>query len=240
MRLTRVYHSDSLEIALQLDERASHHLASVLRIHAGDECVVFDGKGNEAQYQVVLAKKKQVELRQIKMLENTLESTISIHLCQAIAKGDKMDWILQKAVELGVTEITPVFTQQCDVRLDAHRLEKKIVHWQAVMISACQQSGRAVLPKLSFPGMSFSDFIQNSPVDVTKLIFSPFSEKPLREVVPTPSYLIAIGPEGGFSESEVASAMDCGYEPTSLGKRILRTETAAVSAVSTLQSLFDY
>lgn len=239
MRLTRVYHSGRLEGELQLDFVSSHHLAKVLRMRVNDECIVFDGLGSEAQYRIVAINKKVIELIKISDRENALESTVNIHLCQAIAKGDKMDWIIQKSVELGVTEITPMFTERSDVRLDAARLEKKVAHWQSIIVSACQQSGRAVLPKLSFPGISFSELLVQDGLAEKRILFSPKADISLRSVSEEKNYLIAIGPEGGFSDQEVQSALRSGFLDFSLGKRILRTETAAVSAVANLQLMFD-
>lgn len=240
MRLTRVYHPGDLLGELQLDAAASHHLVNVLRIKQHAECIVFDGLGMEARYRVIAANKKSVELAKICELNNEAESAIGIHLCQAIAKADKMDWIIQKAVELGVTSITPMITEHSDVRLDSNRLQKKLQHWQSIIINACQQSGRAVLPEITLPGIAFLDLIQSDDLAETKIIFSPLASTALSTVPKKKHYLIAIGPEGGFSCNEVDKAKDRGFLDCSLGKRILRTETAAIAAIAHLQLLFDH
>lgn len=236
----RIYQLFSDEKTLILNEKNRHHVANVMRSRAGDICYVFDGRGNEVKAKISQLSKKEVVLDVLEKTENTTESHLKIHLFQAMCKGEKMDWIMQKSIELGVTEITPMLTERCDVKLSEDRLEKKMTHWRNIIIHATEQSGRAVLAQLNAP-VSFHDSIQPSSQSL-RLLFTPHAEKKLSDVgaglVPAhPKISIFIGPEGGFSDPEIILANHQGVETLTLGKRILRTETAPLAAIVSLQTL---
>ena len=235
MRKFRFYDPIDLVVGneVALSETVSHHLSRVLRMKIGEQCFVFDGNGGEALCEITAVDKKSTQVKIINLIDSDLESSVKTHLAQALCKGDKMDWIIQKAVELGVNEITPVLTEHCDVKLDEKRIEKKMQHWQGVLISACEQCGRNVLPVLHQPKL-ISEFIGQLPKEPSKLIFTPTATSPLKEVTGD-NFVLLIGPEGGLCDVEVQLAVENGFAKTSLGKRILRTETAAIASLAVLQ-----
>jgi 16S rRNA (uracil1498-N3)-methyltransferase len=223
------------EAALKLDDKASHHLARVLRAKIGDSLLLFNGKGGEYTAEITHIDKKSVEVRVMAFLQREVESPIHIHLAQGIARGEKMDFIVQKAVELGVTSITPLVTERCNVRLDSEREEKRLQHWHAVVVSACEQSGRNRLPNLEKTAF-LKDWLASAKGDY-RFILSPHVEKKLPATVikEQATIVLLIGPEGGFSDEEVKLAVENGFMPLNLGKRILRTETASIAAITALQ-----
>ena len=238
MRIYRVYCTFSLsQPEIVLNKETSHHLANVLRCQIGDICHVFDGCGNEVKAKISVINKSQIILHTLEIVKNETESCLKIHLFQALCKGDKMDVIIQKSVELGVAEITPLLTERCDVKLTDDRLEKKMTHWRNIIINATEQSGRAVLPRLHYP-FSFDESIQ-SQANTLCLLFTPHTAKKFSEIrMPEDNAAaIFIGPEGGFSASEEKLALGQGVHAVVLGKRILRTETAALAIISSLQTL---
>lgn len=242
MRIYRVYAPFLLtQQEIILNKESSHHLANVLRCREGDSCHVFDGCGHEVKTTIVQITKSQVTLAVLEIVDNQSESPLNIHLFQALCKGDKMDVIIQKSVELGVTEITPLSTERCDIKLSSDRLEKRMMHWQNIIIHATEQSGRAVLPKLNEP-ISLQEAILQQAHNL-RLLFTPHTEKKLLEVgaglVPAQQNMaIFIGPEGGFSETETQWAKAHDVEAIILGKRILRTETAPIAIIASLQVLW--
>jgi len=223
----------SLNEEVVLDEKASHHLANVLRAQPEDTLTLFNGEGGEYLAEICIVKKKQVTVKLVEFSDQQRESSISIHLAQGISKGDRMDHAIQKSVELGVTEITPIFTDHCDVKRKANSLEKKLAHWQNIMLSACEQSGRTQLAKIHPPQL-YSDWIINREED-QKLILHPVKSEPVQAPASHQSFALAIGPEGGFSEAEVQAAQNNQFQCLTLGPRILRTETAPTAAIAILQ-----
>lgn len=242
MRIYRVYAQFLLsQTDIFLNKESSHHLANVLRCREGEICHVFDGVGNEVKTKIVQISKSQMRLQVLEVIHNQTESLLQLHLFQALCKGDKMDFIIQKSVELGVKAITPLLTERCDVKLSGDRLEKRMTHWQNIIINATEQSGRAVLPLLNAPLALQEAILQQA--DSLRLLFTPHTEKKLLEIgeglVPTQQTVaVFVGPEGGFSERETSSAMTQGVEAIILGKRILRTETAPIAIMSSLQTLW--
>jgi 16S rRNA (uracil1498-N3)-methyltransferase len=221
MRIPRIYYPNPipLEEEFQLTEEAGHHIASVLRLKANHPIVLFNGDGNEYSAQIINAQRKKVFVEADACLTLSKESSLNIHLGQGVSKGDRMDTVLQKSVELGVTEITPILTERCTVKLDEARWEKKLLQWQKIIIGACEQSGRNTLPSSS------------------RLVLAPGAEKPLaRQPYNSQGFRLLIGPEGGLSEGEIHQANESGFTSCSLGPRILRTETAAISSISILQA----
>ena len=238
MPVSRIYQATPLALGMQqLDEKASHHLARVLRASVNDDLVIFNGEGGEYHAVINQINKKNVTVEIKKFIERQSESPVSISLAQGVARGEKMDFVIQKAVELGVSEIFPVITERCNVRLDQERSQKRLQHWQAVVISACEQSGRNRLPTIHAP-QSLQSWLGSVAAE-KKFVLSPHVNSKLEDADKKPATIaILIGPEGGLSEQEVQAAVSDGFAALNLGPRILRTETAAVTALSVLQFHF--
>lgn len=231
----RVYHEQALQSNTEvvLSESASHHLLTVLRVSLGSEVVVFDGRGGEYAATVKSFEKKRVCL-QVKQYDAiTRESTLHIELVQGISRGERMEYAIQKSVELGVAAITPVFTERCGVKLDHERLSRRVAQWQAILIGAAEQSGRTCLPRLNTP-MTLEQWLA-APATSTRLVCAPGASSsawsPLNGRVS-----LVVGPEGGFSPHEMRAILQAECQPLSLGPRILRTETAAVVALALVQA----
>lgn len=221
---------------LILPEAAARHVALVLRMRRGDTLTLFDGAGHEACATLVDVDRKRVAVRIDAVGAGQGESPLVVHLGQAISKGDRMDYAIQKAVELGVAAITPLYTAHGDVRLKGERQAKKLAHWQAVAASACEQCGRATLPPVHAPS-SLADWLTGRD-EALRLMLHPAAEHHgLDGDIPASAALL-IGPEGGLSPTEVDAAREAGFSALSLGPRILRTETAPVVALSLLQFRF--
>lgn len=238
MPVSRIYQPVPLAVGmLQLEENASHHLARVLRAAVKDEVIIFNGEGGEYHGVIQQINKKNVVVELSKFVDRNSESPVAISLAQGIARGEKMDFVIQKAVELGVSEIFPIISERCNVRLDQEREQKRMQHWQAVVISACEQSGRNRLPVVHAPLM-LNDWLEQSHAEM-KLVLSPHVTKKLKDVSVKPaSIAVLIGPEGGLSEREIETTIKYNFTALNLGPRILRTETAAVAALSVLQFQF--
>jgi 16S rRNA (uracil1498-N3)-methyltransferase len=237
MPVSRIYQSGALAAGkVQLDEKASHHLSRVLRAATGDAIILFNGDGNEYHAVIQNISKKSVDAEITKIITCSAESPVSISLAQGIARGEKMDFVIQKAVELGVTEIIPVMTERCNVRLDDEREQKRMLHWQAVIISACEQCGRNVLPKIHAP-VKLDEWLSSVNAD-KKFVLSPHVSAKLRDDHDAASIAVLIGPEGGLSEREIEAACTHGFTALNLGPRILRTETAALAALAVIQFQF--
>ncbi|WP_168016653.1 16S rRNA (uracil(1498)-N(3))-methyltransferase [Halomonas salinarum] len=224
---------------LVLPEGPARHLAVVLRLKEGAALTLFDGAGLEASAVLVEVTRKRVVARLDSVAPGRGESPLGVHLGQAISKGDRMDYAIQKAVELGVAAITPLYTEHGDVRLKGDRAAKKLAHWQAVAASACEQCGRATLPPVHEP-RALSDWLaaRNEPL---RLVLHPATEgvfDPNRQAALPDRAALLIGPEGGLSPGEVERALAGDFAPLTLGPRILRTETAPVVALTLLQHHF--
>jgi 16S rRNA (uracil1498-N3)-methyltransferase len=237
MSITRIYQSINLcsGMSVQLGDQASHHVARVLRAVIGDQLILFNGAGDEYLSVITAMMKKHVIVDIRSRLSRIVESPIAIDLVQGIARGEKMDFIVQKATELGVKRIIPLITERCGVRLIEERGQKRLQHWQSVAVSACEQSGRHHLPEIMVP-MAFKGWLTQVKVK-HGLVLSPQLSGKLASTVSSAysSVMLLIGPEGGLSTQEVTMAMKQGFKPLCLGPRILRTETATVAAISILQ-----
>lgn len=221
---------------LELSATASQHVGVVLRMQPDEKLTLFCGDNREFSATITSVLKKKVMVTITAVQNINRESPRSIHLAQAISKGDRMEWVIQKAVELGVTSITPLFTAHCVVKLDPVRLAKKHAQWQAIAISACEQSGRNQLP-IIHSACFLDDYLQACDATI-KLVLHPDSAKAWRDYTfSTADIALLIGPEGGLSDDEVEQAQTHGFQSLSLGPRILRTETAAIAALSVLQSI---
>ncbi len=234
------------QVEFQLEGKAAHHILTVLRRKAGDTLILFDGQNNEYSTLITQIDKKRLWVRLIDSQTINRESALNIHLIQGISKGERMDWVVQKATELGVSCITPVHTQHGAVSLNNERTLKKQEHWENIIISACEQCGRNSLPLLN-PIQSFSDMLSctKKAENEAYWILHPENENksPLHPLYKGgrrgnfSAIHLLIGPEGGFSTSEVMQANKAGFEPIQFGPRILRTETAAIAVIAALQTL---
>lgn len=237
MREIRIYQKGEYQSGqlLELSPEAGQHVAVVLRMQSGEPLTLFNGDDREFDALIETVKKRQVFVRIGAVKEVSRESPLSIHLAQAISKGDRMELVMQKSVELGVTSITPLITERCAVKLDKDRMAKKLHQWQSIVIAACEQSGRNKVP-LVHPPVHFDEYVVKESAAL-KLILHPLNSKSLKEYAVSQSNIaLIIGPEGGLSEQEVELACKYEFLPLSLGPRILRTETAAISVLSMLQA----
>lgn len=238
MRLTRCYLDQPLDVGTTviLPESAAQHLIRVLRLREGDACVLFNGDGHDHDARIVAIGKRetQAEITARRRIDN--ESPLRITLLQGIARGEKMDWIVQKATELGVARILPVTSERSDVRLDEDRAHKRHVHWREISVSACEQSGRAVLPEL-LPAQPLASATRR--FDGAGFILDPTSGASIKSAASTLSTAstLAIGPEGGWSPRDLEQLREAGFCGLRLGPRVLRTETAGIAAIAALQAL---
>ena len=219
-----------------LEDAQFTHLVKVLRFTDGQTLTVFNGQGLEFTATLAEVGKKSAQVELLQQTRDELPSFLSLHLGQVISKGDRMDFTVQKATELGVHEITPLISERCDVRLKGERLDKKIEHWQKIAIAACQQSGRVHVP-IIHPVEHLEDWLQARSEEV-RLLLHPHQQQPLSDYATPRSVALLVGPEGGFSDFEVQQAVAQNFSGLTLGPRILRTETAALVALSVLQFQF--
>ncbi|HET8816707.1 MAG TPA: 16S rRNA (uracil(1498)-N(3))-methyltransferase [Pseudidiomarina sp.] len=241
MRIPRIYYptEQSLAVTTQytLSDDAANHVGRVLRMRVGDRIDLFTGDGYLYPAQITTVSKKMVTVLVNERQTLTNESPVAVHLGQAISRGDRMDFVLQKSVELGVAAITPLFTERCGVKLNGERLDKKVQQWQKIVIAACEQSGRTRVPTVHHPVTLAAWFAQLEPA--LRLTLDPYAQRPLREMeLMDRKVQLVIGPEGGFTEEEVALTAAHDFIPVKLGPRVLRTETAALAALSVLQYQF--
>lgn len=237
MRIPRIYVDQPITASdFALPDDAAAHVGRVLRMQAGDELQLFNGDGNNYAATIEQAGKKQVIVRVSASAANPTESALYLHLGQVISRGDRMDFAIQKAVELGVAAITPLFSERCGVKLDGERLQKKQQQWQKIVISACEQSGRSVVPQVH-PAQPLVSWLSEPTKDL-KLTLHPWADDTIKTLTPSNHIRLMIGPEGGFSDQEMAAASQAGYRGIQLGPRVLRTETAALTAISALQLQF--
>jgi len=249
VRLTRVYVETPLAAGslVQLPADTASHLAKVLRARAGDELILFNGDGREFQGAIEAVRGSRVSASVGDSRPVDRESPLSITLVQCVPRGDRMDFIVQKATELGVTRIVPVLSQRSVVRLDKSQAESKVLHWRAVAVSACEQCGRNRLPAIE-AAQPLLNYLGEAPADAgTRWVFEPASASQADTAAPRTdpapavamtSAEIAIGPEGGFATDELEAFRVAGFAQVALGPRILRTETAAIAAVVWLQARF--
>ena len=237
MRVNRAYIDAPLGpgLVVQLPEHSGGHLVRVLRLREGDECVLFNGDGHDYTARIRAIGKRSIEAEVVTSTRLHNESPLAITLLQGIARGEKMDLILQKATELGVNAIVPVQSERSEVKLDGARAEKRLAHWRGVVAAACEQCGRARLPQVS-PPMSLTDAAAIDGLPQSRHLLSPLADTGIDAVEPAMAALaLAIGPEGGWSPRALQSLADAGFSGLRLGPRILRTETAGLAAIAALQ-----
>lgn len=236
MRLSRFFVETPLALGTHiLPEAQAHYLGRVLRLAVGAQVQLFDGSGNEFIATLSEISKKSVTAEISQVLAGQADSPLNIHLGQGLSRGERMDWAIQKATELGVQQITPLFTERCEVRLKDERAEKRLAHWQQVAISACEQCGRSTIPSINPPQL-LSDWLKTTEAEL-KLVLHPVAE-PLTSHSKPASLAFVIGPEGGLTDHEVEQAQAHNFHAARLGPRVLRTETAPVVALSVAQQLW--
>lgn len=223
----------------ELPEEAAHHAARVLRLREGDRVEMFDGLGNERRGVIAALDGRRVTVGGIAATDADRESPLRMILAQAMSSSEKMDWVIQKATELGVAEIQPLDTERSVARLSAERAGRRLAHWRQVAISACEQCGRNRLPEIHAP-LDIMDWLQGTKASPgAKLILLPQVAVALHDrPQPQGGVTLLIGAEGGFSEAESEAAVHCGFAPVRLGARVLRTETAAIAGLAALQTLW--
>ncbi|MEP1596081.1 MAG: 16S rRNA (uracil(1498)-N(3))-methyltransferase [Halieaceae bacterium] len=236
MRIPRIYTGQDITAGklLQLEAGASQHIGRALRMQAGDSICLFNGSGHQWPAQITAIDKKQVSVLPDQSAIGTPESPLAIHLAIAISRGDRMDTVIQKSTELGVQAITPIISERTEVRLKGDREKKKLQHWQQVIVSACEQCGRNTLPELH-PPSPVGQWLESSDSQL-RFVLHHRGNKGLNADAQASSIDLLIGPEGGLSEAEIGSAQDRGFQPLTLGPRILSTETAPLAAVAILQA----
>jgi 16S rRNA (uracil1498-N3)-methyltransferase len=234
MRITRIYttqklHSNDL---VELEPEPSRHLARVLRLGVGDALTLFDGHGGEYPGEITAVGKKHVSVLTGAHLQKECESPLDIHLGVAVSRGERMDWIVQKSTELGVTSLTPLSSEHSGVKLAGDRADKKILHWQQIAVSACEQCGRNRTP-IIHPLQALNLWLAST-VAERKFVLHHRADNIGTGRAPA-SIALLVGPEGGLSENEITAAAQAGYTALRLGPRVLRTETAPLAAIALLQ-----
>lgn len=219
-----------------LPDDITHHLVRVLRSETGARFVLFNGTGGAFSAELIEAGKKSARARLIEFFPDDNESALHTHLGQVMSRGDRMDYAIQKATELGVTEITPLSSERCELKLRGEeRADKKLEHWRRIAISACEQCGRNRLPVIHEP-QALGTWIAGTQSEL-KLVLAPAVAGGL-PAASARSVALLIGPEGGLSDPEISAAQAAGFQPWQLGPRVFRTETAPVAALAVLQSVY--
>lgn len=239
MRIPRIYTDSALATGrtCELDDNAAGHVGRVLRMQTGQQLTLFNGDGKDYQATIAAANKKQVQVEITGETAKHTESPLDIVLGQTLSKGDRMDYAVQKAVEMGVSRIVPLTTERCDVKLKGDREEKRLRHWQQVAISAAEQCGRARVPEV-LPVMTLPQWLEYSQNCDLRLVLHHRTEKSLDALTKPGSIALMIGPEGGLSADEITQAENSGFLPVALGPRVLRTETAPIAALALCQWLW--
>ncbi|WP_076418316.1 16S rRNA (uracil(1498)-N(3))-methyltransferase [Colwellia sp. UCD-KL20] len=246
MRNPRIYQNTPLTVGetVDLNDDAFGHTVRVLRLQNGDNITLFNGIAIEGENgnsvygdylgELTNVSKKNAQVIIKSFTERSVESPLNIHLGQGVSRGDRMDFTLQKSVELGVNTITPLFTERCGVKLNGERLQKKIDQWQKIVISACEQSGRCVVPVVK-PAIQLNEWLAQE-TSALKLNLHPKAQHSIMNLPNDNDRVrLLIGPEGGLNDDEIMQANDSGFIDVLLGPRVLRTETAALTAITALQ-----
>ena len=227
----------SPDSVVELPDNVVRHL-NVLRMKNTEEIVLFNGNGKAYPALPEVLEKRRASVRILREEATDNESPLNITLVQAVSAAERMDFTLQKSVELGVAEIRPVISERCVVRLSGERAEKRVARWQEIVVSACEQSGRNIVPKV-LPLTTYVQDLQQLPQETTKLLMSLNRAQKLSDVQPQSGKVVfMVGPEGGWTEKEEQQAFDAGFQSVTLGKRVLRTETASLAAIAAMQTLW--
>lgn len=227
----------SPDSVVELPDNVVRHL-NVLRVKNTEEIVLFNGNGKAYPALPEVLEKRYASVRILREEATDNESPLNITLVQSVSAAERMDFTLQKSVELGVAEIRPVISERCVVRLSGERAEKRVARWQEIVVSACEQSGRNIVPKV-LPLTTYVQALQQLSQETTKLLMSLNRAQKLSDVQPQPGKVVfMVGPEGGWTEKEEQQAFDAGFQSVTLGKRVLRTETASLAAIAAMQMLW--
>lgn len=228
----------SAPMRMTLPAAAAHHAARVLRLHVGDALIVFNGHGGEYGAHILAMGKQDVTIEIERHDPIERESPLDVILVQALSAAERMDFTIQKAVELGVRQIVPVESERCVVRLHGERAAKRVQHWQQIAVSACEQCGRNRVPDIK-PIISLAAWLATSEPEPERWILLPEAEKALRDMQrPRKPVAVLVGPEGGFTDAEAAAAQRAQHQSVRLGPRILRTETVAPAMLAAMQVLW--
>lgn len=238
MRLSRIYTSQALgaEKELILEDSVAHYVGKVLRLRVKDQISLFNERDGEYLFTISDIAKKSVTALLENRIESEAESPLAVHLGLGISRGERMDYAIQKATELGVTSIIPLFTERCEVKIKADRLENRMTHWERIAISACEQSGRCAVPKILEP-VQLDEWLRQEQTGVC-FVLDHRGDNGLPAGRSPSAVTFLIGPEGGLSETEIANANTAQFTSLRLGPRVLRTETAPVVAISLAQQLW--
>lgn len=239
MRLTRIYHPEALQPGqeVELPTQAANHITRVMRLKVGAELTLFNGDGFDYAARLSAIQRNRAWVQILSKQAVNLESPLAITLIQGISRGDRMDYTIQKAVELGIRNIVPVYTERSMARMDSDRMVKKLTHWQGVVSSACEQCGRARLPELG-PPVDLRNWLDGHDSNALRLILDPTADNKLGTLQAADRITLLVGPEGGLSEDEIRMVISQGFTGIRLGPRILRTETAAVATLGAIQALW--
>ncbi len=239
MRTPHIYTHQPLAvgITITLDASAARHISQVLRLHPTDRLSLFNGDGQQYNACLQSCSRQKVEAEITSVTQGQAEAPLHLTLALGISKGERMDYALQKAVELGIRCFTPLFTERTVVKLKEGRLNRRLEHWQKIAIAACEQSGRNTIPTIE-PAQKFDDWITTAPQGM-RLTLHPNATQSLNMLTPPQkSVLLLIGPEGGLSKKEIIATEAQGFTAVKLGPRILRTETAPIAALAAVQMLW--
>lgn len=240
MRIPRIHLAGALNpgTSVQLPEQAGEHVARVLRLEVGHPLILFNGDGCEYDARIAAIAKRAVTVDVNERRVVSRESQLVLTLAQGVARGEKMDWILQKATELGVHRIVPLVTERTEVKLDEERAERRVAHWRDVIASACEQSGRTQLPDIEAP-RKLAAWASSLPDDgAARYALLPDGDTSLRDIdTNVRAAILVVGPEGGFSDHDEAALRQSGFKGLRLGPRVLRTETAGLAAIAALQAV---
>jgi 16S rRNA (uracil1498-N3)-methyltransferase len=236
MRTIRIHTGQTLAPgqSLELEPGPSQHIARALRMQPGDSLVLFDGNGGQYPAVISAVTKKAVVATTGTFEAIELESALALQLGIALSRGDRMDWVVQKATELGVHCIAPLLSERSEVRLKGDRQDKKLRHWQQIAISACEQCGRNRVPRILAP-QDLANWVTTVQAQM-KLVLHPLAADSPPNAIAPDSIALLIGPEGGLASAEVETATLAGFSPLKLGPRVLRTETAPLAAIAILQA----
>ena len=240
MRLTRVHVDADLQTGrrLTIEGSAGNHIARVLRLRVGDALTLFNGRGGEYGGTIEEIRRDTVLVGVLEQRDTERESPCQITLAQGISRGERMDWVVQKATELGVARIAPLFTERSVVHLDDRQAAKKVQHWRSIAIAACEQSGRNRVPEIATP-IGLFDLLERQTPRGAALLLSPGATLRITDIPAADTgATVLIGPEGGLADAEQEAATKSGFTPVRMGPRVLRTETAAVCALTLLQQKF--
>lgn len=238
MRIPRFYDDQPLaaEQTVDLSDAVVQHVCRALRMRVGDPIILFNGDGNEYHAQLETVEKRRASVRILEVSQPAVESPLQIRIGQSLSRGERMDYAVQKATEMGMQQMFPLFSERCEVKLNNERQDKRIRHWQQVAISACEQSGRCAVPTINAP-QTLEQWVAQEDAEL-KLVLHHHTATPLGDFTPPQSVALLIGPEGGLTEREVELARDHGFQPVAFGPRVMRTETAPVAALALLQHLW--